>query len=78
MTERTLDPFRLRLAELTAENTRLKAVVDAAREQVAACNCEGGMVEMFYLGDSGNVFKEHCPKCSRFRKPLADLDAADG
>jgi len=36
------------------------------------------MVEMFYLGDSGNVFKEHCPKCSRFRKPLADLDAADG
>ena len=71
MTKRTLDPFRAHLATLTAENARLRAVVDAAREQVAKCDCEDGRVFV-------DVWRKvPCPKCARFRQPLADLDAAD-
>ena len=55
--------------------TKVHAVVDAAREQVAQCSCRDGVMYRDYYGKATEL---RCWKCIRLRKPLADLDAADG
>ena len=65
-------PLTAALTMLLKQVALMQSVVDAAREQVAKCDCEDGRVFV-------DVWRKvPCPKCSRFRQPLADLDAADG
>ena len=73
---RAVDNLEDALDTLGAEHGQALALmqpfVDAAREQVARCDCGTGLVFT-------DVWRKvPCPKCSRFRQPLADLDAADG